>query len=169
MRIATPVAVVLTGLLLPSLAACGSDNGPSSGGATDASSIQLSDTSLGKVITDANGRTLYLFTKDSGGTSACTGSCESVWPYVEGKPSAGTGTDASLIGTITRSDGDVQATYAGHPLYYYSGDSAAGDVNGEEIEGTWYAVDAHGQQVESGGAESPSPSMTDSGGGGSGY
>jgi len=149
------------------LTACGGNSGYGSGGSTPTTStstptIDVSSTSLGDVLTDANGRTLYLFTHDSGGTSACTGGCLSVWPPLQGTPSAGSGADGSLVGTITRSDGSTQATYAGHPLYYYSGDEKAGDVNGQEIQDAWFVVDAQGEEVEG----EPSSPGTGSGGGG---
>ena len=149
------------------LAACGGSSGYGSDGGTPPSSsgsptIEVSSTSLGSVLTDGSGRTLYLFTHDTGGNSACDGGCLSVWPPLTGTPTAGSGADSSLLGTITRSDGSTQATYAGHPLYYYSGDSGAGDVNGQEIQNSWYVVNASGQQVEGEPSEAPS---SDTGGG----
>jgi len=149
------------------LTACGGNSGYGSGGGTPTTStstptIEVASTSLGDVLTDANGRTLYLFTHDSGGTVACTGGCLSVWPPLQGTPSAGSGADASLVGTISRSDGTTQATYAGHPLYYYSGDEKAGDVNGQEIQDAWYVVDSQGEEVEGEPTEAPS---SDTGGG----
>jgi predicted lipoprotein with Yx(FWY)xxD motif len=148
------------------LAACGGNSGYGSDGSTPTSSgaatIEVSSTSLGKVLTDGSGRTLYLFTHDSGGTSACDGGCLSVWPPLTGTAKAGSGADGSLLGTITRSDGSVQVTYAGHPLYYYSGDQGAGDVNGQEIQDSWYVVTPTGEEVEGEASEAPS---NDSGGG----
>jgi len=148
------------------LAACGGNSGYGSDGSTPPPSsgtptIKVSSTSLGSVLTDASGRTLYLFTHDSGGSSACDGGCLSVWPPLTGTPTAGSGADSSLLGTITRSDGSTQATYAGHPLYYYSGDSGAGDINGQEIQDSWYVVNASGDGVEGEATEAPS---SDSGG-----
>jgi predicted lipoprotein with Yx(FWY)xxD motif len=149
------------------LAACGGNSGYGSDGSTPPPSsatptIEVSSTSLGSVLTDGSGRTLYLFTHDSGGSSACDGGCLSVWPPLTGTPTAGSGANSSLLGTITRSDGSTQATYAGHPLYYYSGDSGAGDVNGQEIQDSWYVVNASGEEVEGQATEAPS---SDSGGG----
>jgi len=104
----------------------------------------------GSFLVDAKGMTLYLYTKDSAGTSVCTGGCANNWPplTVTGQPSAGTGVTASLIGTITRADGSTQVTYNGHPLYYYKNDSAAGDKNGQGIGGVWYVVSATGDAMK---------------------
>jgi predicted lipoprotein with Yx(FWY)xxD motif len=149
------------------LAACGGNSGYGSDGSTPPPSsgtptIEISSTSLGDVLTDGSGRTLYLFTHDTGASSACDGGCLSVWPPLTGTPTAGSGAESSLLGTITRSDGSTQATYAGHPLYYYSGDQGAGDVNGQEIQDAWYVVNSSGEEVEGGPTEAPS---SDTGGG----
>lgn len=141
-RLALTVAAVLA------LAGCGSSNDNKASDGGGASAVEVSNTSLGDVLTDADGMTLYMFTEDGGGSSACEGSCLSTWPILKGEPDAGDGADASLIGTIKRGDGDTQATYGGHPLYYYAGDSSAGDVNGQEVQDTWYVLDAQGQPVE---------------------
>ena len=147
------------------LAACGGNGYGSDGGtpppSSDTPTIEVSSTTLGKVLTDGSGRTLYLFTHDSG-SSACEGGCLSVWPPLTGTPKAGSGADGSLLGTITRSDGSTQVTYAGHPLYYYSGDQGAGDVNGQEIQDSWYVVNPSGEEVEGEATEAPS---SDTGGG----
>jgi predicted lipoprotein with Yx(FWY)xxD motif len=164
MRTSGPARLAVTVAAVLALAGCGdngsSDDKASDGGGNGASSIEVSSTSLGEVLTDADGMTLYMFTEDGGGSSACEGSCLSTWPILAGKPDAGSGADASLIGTIERGDGDTQATYGGHPLYYYAGDSSAGDVNGQEVQDTWYVLDAQGQPVET---------KADSGGQGGGY
>jgi predicted lipoprotein with Yx(FWY)xxD motif len=99
---------------------------------------------------DANGMTLYLFTKDSAGTSNCSGGCASNWPplTVTGQPVAGTGVNASLLGTTARADGSTQVTYNGHPLYYYKADHAPGDENGQGVGGVWYVVSASGDAVK---------------------
>ena len=106
---------------------------------------------LGSILTDGQGRTLYLFTRDVGGMSSCSGSCASVWPLVTSSTAvqAGGGASASLLGT-TSSGGQMQVTYNGHPLYYYAGDTNPGDTNGEQLNqfgGLWYAVSPTGMQV----------------------
>ena len=109
--------------------------------------------SLGSYLVDAQGRTLYLFEKDKGTTSMCSGGCASVWPpsTTSGRPTAGPKVDPALLGTSTRSDGKSQLTYNGHPLYRYSGDAQAGDTNGQDLTefgGGWYVVSPAGQKIE---------------------
>ena len=90
---------------------------------------------LGKILVDSKGDTVYLFQKDTGTKSACTGECATNWPPVRttGKPIVGSGLTAAKLGTTPRSDGDAQVTYAGHPLYRYQGDSKPGNANGQGI------------------------------------
>ena len=107
---------------------------------------------LGTVLVDPKGRTLYLFQKDSGTKSACFGACASLWPPLRatGKPTAGSGANASMVGTTARSDGKPQVTYNGHPLYLYSGDQKPGDTNGEGLTafgGSWFALTPAGAEV----------------------
>jgi predicted lipoprotein with Yx(FWY)xxD motif len=113
---------------------------------------------LGPFLTGAGGRTLYILTKDSPGTSTCTGGCASAWPpfTVTGTaPSAGAGVTGKLA-TLTRSDGGKQVTYNGMPLYYFSGDSAAGQANGQGVQGIWYVALAAGNASTSGSTAAPS-------------
>jgi predicted lipoprotein with Yx(FWY)xxD motif len=102
----------------------------------------------GAILVDGQGRTLYLFEKDNGTTSACTGACASVWPALTAaaQPAGGSGVDASKLSSA---DGQVahQVTYAGHLLYAYSGDSGPGDVKGVGIPG-WYPVSPSGTKVD---------------------
>jgi predicted lipoprotein with Yx(FWY)xxD motif len=109
---------------------------------------------LGKILTDSQGRTVYLFQKDTGTTSTCTGACASNWPAVttKAKPTVGTGLTASAVGTTNRSDGSRQVTYKGHPLYRFSGDQNPGDVNGQGINAfgaNWYVVSPAGAAITS--------------------
>jgi predicted lipoprotein with Yx(FWY)xxD motif len=108
---------------------------------------------LGKVLVDSSGNTLYLFEKDTAGKSACSGACAVNWPPLRaaGKPVAGEGADAAAIGTITRSDGNAQVTYNGHPLYRYTGDARPGDTAGQGVNAfgaEWYVVGKSGNAVE---------------------
>lgn len=108
------------------------------------------DATLGTHVTGANGMSLYIFTKDTGTTSACTGQCAANWPALTVSAlsgvAAGTGVTGAL-GTITGSDGKLQVTLAGHPLYYFKGDSAAGDINGQGINDVWYLAGPDGSLV----------------------
>ena len=112
--------------------------------------LQLSDSSLGKIVTDTAGMTIYMFDKDTqgSGTSACSGGCLSAWPPVpasSANPSvAGVTGD---VGSITATDGTQQLTLNGWPLYYYASDAAAGDVNGQGSGGIWWVLDASGTPV----------------------
>jgi predicted lipoprotein with Yx(FWY)xxD motif len=142
-------ALTFAGVLAVGLAGCGngsSNNG--SGTAADSSTVKVGTSSLGAVLTDGAGLTLYLYTPDGKNVSNCTGGCLAQWPVFEGKPAAGDGADAALIGTTTRNDGTTQATYAGHPLYYYALDKSAGDVAGQGVGNVWYALDATGSPVK---------------------
>ncbi len=118
--------------------------------ATTAAEVNLGDTSLGTVLVDGAGLTLYVFTADSGGTSACTGDCAAKWPPLAGAaaPVLGTGLDAAAFDTITRDDGSAQVTFHGLPLYRFAGDKAAGDVTGQGLGGKWYVVGADGTLVK---------------------
>jgi predicted lipoprotein with Yx(FWY)xxD motif len=166
--LASGAALLLVAL---AVAGCGSSGSSSSSAPPTTSSgrqatVGISNSGLGKILVNSQGRTLYLFGKDSGTTSACTGACAGNWPPLRanGKPTLGTGADASLVGTIQRADGKPQVTYNGHPLYLFKGDKQPGDTNGEGLTafgGTWYVLSSSGNQVV---AQSPS-----SGGGGYGY
>ncbi len=111
-----------------------------------AAAIKLSNsTSLGTYFTNGTGYTLYLFTNDTqnSGTSSCYGVCATYWPPFHGNASAlvlPPGMNASVFGTIQRTDGTTQITYMGWPLYTYSGDTAAGQTSGQGKFGTWFAV-----------------------------
>lgn len=111
--------------------------------------LQQSDT-YGAYIARADGRPLYLFTADQQGeASACYDACADAWPPVTGDAAADAGLDASLIGTITRDDGSLQATYNGWPLYEFARDSGT-EPTGQDIEsfgGEWYLVSAEGEEV----------------------
>jgi predicted lipoprotein with Yx(FWY)xxD motif len=143
--------VALTTLLL---ASCGSSSktakaaGPSTtvGSTTTAPAnsgiATATDAKLGSVLTDAAGRTLYRFTKETNGSIACTGTCAATWPpFVapsSGLPSDGPG--GGKVATVARPDGVMQVTFNGAALYYYGGDTKAGDTNGQGIGGVWFVV-----------------------------
>lgn len=121
--------------------------------------------SAGAFLTDGSGRSVYLFVKDTGDASTCSGACAAAWPPVTGQPSASGGVNASGLGTITRSDGTKQVTYDGHPLYYFAGDTGPGMVKGQGIDGfgaKWWLIAPTGSSITAsvtvGGASSPSSS-----------
>ncbi|WP_234735699.1 hypothetical protein [Tellurirhabdus bombi] len=106
-----------------------------------ASGISINNTSLGNVLTDETGRTLYFFANDVDGASTCKGNCLTNWPvFYRENPSLGTGLNASDFGTITNADGSKQTTYKTWPLYYYAKDAKAGDVSGENVGNIWFVA-----------------------------
>ena len=111
--------------------------------------LNLVQSDLGQILTDAGGYTLYLFTNDEqwAGTSTCEGDCLAAWPAV-GEITAPSGAlDADLIGSIERSDGSIQATYNGWPLYRFANDAAPGDTNGQGVNDIWWVLDAAGNAI----------------------
>jgi predicted lipoprotein with Yx(FWY)xxD motif len=106
---------------------------------------------LGKVVVDGTGRTLYLFDKDTASPpkSNCDGDCAAKWPPVMAGDSAPQldGVDASLVGTVTRTDGSKQITLAGWPLYLFAKDAKAGDAKGQAVGGIWWVVGADGKKI----------------------
>jgi predicted lipoprotein with Yx(FWY)xxD motif len=114
--------------------------------------VSTATTSLGRILVDARGHTLYLFGKDANGKSACSGSCATAWPplIATAKPRAGTGAKASRLGTTRRADGRLQVTYNHHPLYTFVKDTKKGQTNGEGLNafgGIWDALSAAGTKV----------------------
>ena len=101
------------------------------------------DAKAGTFLVGEDGKTLYVFTKDSPGTSVCSGDCATSWPPFTldaGEATkAGTGVSGALA-TITRADGKAQVTYNGAPLYYFAADKKAGDVTGQGVGGVWFAA-----------------------------
>src|SRR3954454_3541234 len=163
-------------LVALAVAGCGGGNGGSSTAAASgppktasgqtATVGTASGGSLGTILVDSQGRTLYLFEKDSGTKSACCGACATNWPPLRdsGKPTAGTGLNASLLGTTPRSDGNPQVTYNGHPLYTFVMDQKPGDTKGQGVTafgGSWFALNSAGNQVT---AQASSSSSSSSGG-----
>jgi predicted lipoprotein with Yx(FWY)xxD motif len=124
--------------------------GGSSSSSSSAVTVKTVSSPLGTILVDQDGKTLYLFEADTMNKSNCSGGCLALWPAVmaSGSATAGNGVSAGMIGTAT---GSSQVTYAGHPLYWFSGDTAAGDTNGEgltDFGGAWYAVSPAGKAVE---------------------
>lgn len=111
--------------------------------------LVLGTTDLGEVLVDGDGMTLYLFTEDPPGESVCVEDCLAAWPplLVDDEPQAGTGIDASLVGTVEREDGAVQVTYDDAPLYTWAADQQPGDVSGQGVEDVWFVVAADGSPV----------------------
>ena len=173
-------AAALAALAL-ALSACGSSasssssasSAPAAGASSAASSAPASSASGSAlemrtingtaIVTNAKGMTLYWFAPDTSTTSKCTGACATYWPPVTGPVTAGSGVTGTL-GTITRADGTTQATYDGHPLYTYVGDTAPGQAkgNGKNLSGgLWWEMTVSGAK--------PATGTSSSSGGGYGY
>jgi predicted lipoprotein with Yx(FWY)xxD motif len=96
---------------------------------------------IGSYLTDTKGMALYTFKKDMPGMSHCEGACVEKWPlYYREAVAAKDGLKAEDFATLTRADGKKQTTYKGMPLYYFAGDKAAGDTNGQAVKEVWYAA-----------------------------
>lgn len=122
---------------------------PAAAGATIA---VAANSKLGQILVDGQGMTVYLFVVDTGTTSSCYTSCAALWPPVltTGAPQAGAGATASLLGTTTRTDGKLEMTYAGHPLYYFIQDKAPGDTTGQGVNsfgGLWWVMSPAGAAI----------------------
>jgi predicted lipoprotein with Yx(FWY)xxD motif len=172
----TRAALVLLALLAVALvgiaAGCGSSDDQSASGSGSGYGAPPSSTSggtatapagaamvstaggeLGEHLVGPNGHTLYLFEKDTGSTSTCSGACARDWPplLTTGPATAGGGAQAGMLGTTKRDDGTTEVTYAGHPLYYYVGDTAPGQTAGQELDAygaEWYVLAPSGEAVE---------------------
>jgi predicted lipoprotein with Yx(FWY)xxD motif len=177
-------AVAATVLVAATATACSDSGKSSSSGSTaatasasaiapqaaaDSSSVTVASKKekLGTILVTGKNQTLYLFQADKQkNKSTCNSACASAWPplIVTGKPTAGSGVKANLLSTATRSDGKKQATYNGHPLYRFAGDTKAGQTNGQgqnAFGAKWYVLGTNGKQITS----SPSSSSAPSGGG----
>jgi len=169
-------AAGLAAALALTVSACASSgstaNTPAAGGTSSAAAaaggnaVTEKTISGQQVVVDSQGMTLYWFAPDTSSKSNCSGSCATYWPPVKGPVTAGSGVTGTL-GTITRSDGSMQATYDGHPLYTYVGDKGPGQNKGNGLNlsgGLWYEMTVSGS--------TPAPGATasaTSGGGGYGY
>ncbi|GHH87502.1 hypothetical protein GCM10018793_63530 [Streptomyces sulfonofaciens] len=154
-RIAAAAAVPL----LLALSACGANGGDGRHGGKAAAapargeqsmSVQVVKTDLGPILADQSGRTLYAFTKDKADASTCDAKCIAVWPALSGRQRAGAGpgADRNLVSGVGRTRGTVQTAYNHWPLYYYAGDAAAGDTNGQGLDGQWFVLGADGKLVK---------------------
>jgi predicted lipoprotein with Yx(FWY)xxD motif len=129
--------------------------------------VGIATTPLGKIVVDARGKSLYLFEADRRGKSACYGACAKAWPpvIVTGKPTAGRGARAALLGVVRRKDGKEQVTYRGHPLYRFFKDTRRGQVKGQGLDfygGEWYVLTPAGKKLE---REASTDGDTSTGGG----
>jgi predicted lipoprotein with Yx(FWY)xxD motif len=182
-------ASVLAAAAVVGLAACGSSSSPPSGlttsnppaaaptststASTDMATGIKTATANGRVVLiDAQGFTLYWYTPDTPTSSTCNGSCATAWPPLIGTPSPASGVSlAGQLGTVKRADGQLQATYDGHPLYLFKADTSAGAAKGNRVGGIWWIMTVSGKKIKatvtSTSAASSSSSGSGSGGGSS--
>jgi predicted lipoprotein with Yx(FWY)xxD motif len=158
MRGLTRAAAVLPVVLIGAVACGSGSSGGSakvqtqSGGGGTAAVVSTHSSPAGTYLTDSKGMTLYLWKADSGSSSNCSGPCAQVWAPLttSGTPQASGGAQQSMLGTTSRSDGSTQVTYANHPLYYYTEDKKAGEMDGQgsnEFGNTWYVVAPSGSAI----------------------
>lgn len=178
LRAGAPLAVALLAVACGSNAYGGGASGGTSaspGSASQAHTVITTRTGAdGTFLTDSSGHAVYLWVKDPAGKSVCSGACAGAWPPVpaNGAATASGGAKAADLGTITRPDGTKQVTYAGHPLYYFAGDSGPGQTNGQGSNGfgaKWWLVAPSGAQITTGSGPGSASSSPTGGGGGYGY
>jgi len=143
------------GLFMLVIACGGSTQTGSNPPATPGSAATVataSNAKLGTILVDGSGRTLYLFEADKGTSSTCYNACATYWPplLTNGAPVAGAGVNAALLGTTKRTDGTIEVTYGGHPLYYVVTDHNPGDATGQGVDNfgaAWDVVGPDGKQI----------------------
>ncbi|MEI7744027.1 MAG: hypothetical protein WCK58_09790 [Chloroflexota bacterium] len=145
----TAAVAGVTATSAPATAAPSSAGGGYGHGTTSAVTAAVANSSLGDIVVDGAGKTLYLFTPDGTGAPTCYDKCAANWPALvaAGTPTVGDGLDTADFGTAARTDGTTQVTFYGHPLYYFAGDQAPGDLKGQGLGGKWYVLDAKGNMV----------------------
>jgi predicted lipoprotein with Yx(FWY)xxD motif len=160
--VAASVGVALVTAACGGTGSYGGYGASNAGGGTPAAgteTVSVANSSLGQILVDGSGRTLYLFEADKAASSSCYDACIGVWPAVvtTGPPAARAGAKASLLGTTKRKDGALEVVYNGHPLYYFSGDRMAGDVTGQGLSSfgaAWYVVSPGGAKIDTDSAPS---------------
>ncbi|WP_327064353.1 COG4315 family predicted lipoprotein [Kitasatospora sp. NBC_01302] len=174
---ATAGAAALAALLVGCSSSSGSSTGSGSASASSSASapaggaatLKTAGSPEGKILVDGAGRTLYVFESDTSSTSTCNGACAAAWPPVvtSGTPNS-SGLTASLVGTSVRTDHTTQVTYKGHPLYTFTDDSKAGEINGQGVTafgGKWYVISPSGDAITTAATTPASTPSSTSGGG----
>jgi predicted lipoprotein with Yx(FWY)xxD motif len=129
-----------------------SNSGSGATAAAASATLTANSSRYGKVLFDGDRRALYTFARDRAQTSTCYGACAAAWPpyTVSRAPKAGVGVRHGLLGTIRRKDGSLQVTYAGHPLYYFTGDRQPGQITCQNVSsfgGLWLVITPNGTPV----------------------
>jgi len=147
---------LLTTLVVTAIVAAAAAAIALAGGTTGAGTkVAIGKTGVGRILVDSKSISLYDFPPDKGTTSVCYGACAALWPPVltHGKPVAGPGVRASLLGTTKRKDGKLEVTYNGHPLYYWVGDHKPGQTTGQGLNqfgGPWWVLSPAGKEIHRG-------------------
>ena len=144
-------ALVVSAAFVSIVAAFAFANGTKTSGTT----VAIAKSRLGRILVDSKGITLYDFVKDKRGASSCYGACAALWPplITKGRPHAGHGVRASLLGTTKRKDGKLEVTYNGHPLYYFVSDRKPGQTTGQGVNqfgGPWWVLSPAGKEIHRG-------------------
>ena len=169
---------IVRGIVLLAVAAAGVGVAMAATMSSKSGTVRAShNAKYGSLLVSAAGMTLYHYSPDKHGLVKCTAACAKFWPPLVvprgTKPKAGAGVSAAKLSTVKRPDGSTQVTYAGFPLYRYSGDSKPGDVKGQGFEGVWHAVSSAGTLAKAsggaGGTTTTTPGTTTDSGGGYGY
>lgn len=134
--------------VMPEPTAAATAEVPVTGGGTTVA--MAASAAFGPILVDDKGMTLYMFEKDTPDTSSCYGGCATNWPplLTTGDPAAGEGVDAALLGVTERTDGTMQVTYNGWPLYYYAKDAQAGDLTGQGVGDVWFVLAPDGSVLK---------------------
>ena len=159
--------IVLTLAAVLAIAACTSGASPSPAPSTPAAAspsaaaaspsaaagteiVKVGESSLGQILVDGAGRTLYAFTPDTAGESTCYDGCAQAWPALlaEGEITVGAGLDAASFSTVARTDSGMQVKVGQWPLYYFAQDAAPGDVKGQTLQDKWYVVSPAGELIK---------------------
>jgi len=146
---ATPVPTLVPPTKAPVVAPAATPVPPVAVPASNMLALTVSKPALGSIITDSDGKTLYMYTKDTKDTSACYDACATNWPpLLADKIDAKDGVDAKLIGYTKRTDGKMQVTYNGMPLYYWAKDVKPGDTTGQNVGGVWFVIAPDGKVIK---------------------
>lgn len=168
LRLTRPGGLFAAATVALVLAACssgagGATNPPATGAPGAAMTVNVQQGGPGAHLTDANGKSLYIRTTDSANTTTCTGGCATAWPPLALQAGqtvqAGTGLTGTLA-SFMRPDGSTQVTLNGMPLYFYSGDTSAGQTNGQGLQGIWFLAAPAGGPVGGAAPSGGAPSAT---------
>lgn len=162
-RSTATLSIAVAALVLAACQNVGSGSSAPSSGAAGPVTLTVSSTDAGEALAGEGGMTLYIFTEDTDGTSTCTGGCADTWlPLLSDGSQVTLGDEgiSGTFGTTTRDDGSLQVTHDGQPLYYYTGDEAAGDSTGDGVYDSWFIAAPGAAASQAPQSEGERPSAT---------